>query len=477
MRRTIIHTLLILLSIDAYALKVSSSSGNLSTQIPDKSITSLEVTGTINALDFKFIADSLPQLNDLDISECKIEAFSSNKPVFVNARTFADNTIPAACFAGSGISKITLPNTTKAIGESAFFGCANLENITLPESIDSIAPYAFSSCQRLQSIVIPSAVTSIGAGAFSHCPALSTIKIDDTNRSTNIEIGNEAFLDCPALTGVALGKYVSRIGAKAFSGCNNEAFHISIEGNALKEIGEGAFMNSGIKGFDFSVCPSLTAIPEYAFANSAMASASITDNITHIAEGAFFYNTSLKDINLGECSSSISPLQFAGCKNANTTGITSSTSEIGNYSYYGWEQLHKLVLPEAVSNIGDYAFAQMTSLEKITSTNLTAPGLGDKVFSGITPSAVLLTTKFNANGYKTAEQWKDFMHTLNGDADNSKEININDITTVISNICGKSQKNFLFEAADANVDEKVDETDITTIVDTIMGNSNTISDK
>jgi len=291
------------------------------------------------------------------------------------------------------------------------------------------------------------------------------------------EIGKEAFLDCPSLTEVILGKSVNRIGAKAFSGCNNEAFHISIEGNVLKEIGEGAFMNSGIKDFDFSICPSLTTIPEYTFANSAITSASITDNITHIAEGAFFYNTSLKDINLGECSSSISPLQFAGCKNANTTGITSLTNEIGNYSYYGWEQLHKLVLPEAVSNIGDYAFAQMTSLEKITSTNLTAPDLGDNVFSGINPSNVLLTTKIDANGYKTAEQWKDFMHTLNGDADGSKEININDITTVISNICGKSQKNFIFEAADANVDERVDETDITTIVDTIMGNSNTISDK
>lgn len=467
MLKPILYIALSLATFSAQAITINCTAGKLSETVSDKTVVSLDINGTINAFDFKFIADSLTQLQTLNMGKCTIEACESSKPIFVNARSFASNTIPTACFAGSHIANITLPASATVIGESAFFGCDNLEHIVLPEQIDSIAAYAFSA-SGIKDITLPASVTHVGEGAFSHCTALSAVTISDNSRKANITIGKEAFIGCTALASANLGKSVSEIQQRAFSGCSNEALTITVGENcALATIGEGAFMGSGISTFNFANCPKLKVIPKYAFATSHLREVAIPESITHISEGAFYYGTHITSIDLGNCASSISALQFAGCNGATTTGINHDTNEISNYAFYGWNQTNKLVLPEAMASIGDYAFANMTSLEKITSINSEAPALGEAVFSGITPSNVLLTTKADAAGYRTGEQWKDFKHTLNGDADNNSEININDITTIVSHINGKTPNNFLYEAADANVDDAVNDSDVSTVVSTI----------
>ena len=51
-------------------------------------------------------------------------------------------------------------------------------------------------------------------------------------------------------------------------------------------------------------------------------------------------------------------------------------------------------------------------------------------------------------------------------------ININDIVAIISHLNGKTPANFLFEAADANVDESVNDTDLENVL-SIIANSET----
>ena len=463
---------LCLTAFNALAVTIESASGQLASLISDKSITELQVSGTINAVDFKFIADELTSLQSLDIINATITAYSSSNTLFANARSFDDNTIPVGCFASSTLQSVALPASLSVIGEGAFLSCNNITSITLPESLDSIAPYAFSACEHLAAVVIPASVKVVGEGAFSHCTALSSVTV--TDGSTDLKIADKAFYGCTTLASANIANRTVSIGNYAFCDCTGENFAIVTGSNSrLSSIGENAFQNSALKAFDFAKYPKLVNIPQYAFANTKLQSISVPDNITFIGEGAFFGNGDLTNIDLASNSASISKLLFAGCNPVDATGMTDQTTEVGEYAYYGCNQINKLIIPENVTYIGKYAFGNMSQLAKVTSVNTTAPSLGEAVFSGISTPDVLLTTKIAATGYREGDQWKDFNFTLNGDASNNGDININDITSIISHIKGSTPKSFLLEAADANVDNDVDQADVTDVLNIIINSSTT----
>lgn len=71
----------------------------------------------------------------------------------------------------------TIKEGTKAIADSAFFGCVSLTDITIPNNVTTINYYVFAHCEALTSVVIPNSVTSIGYEAFFNCFALIDITI------------------------------------------------------------------------------------------------------------------------------------------------------------------------------------------------------------------------------------------------------------------------------------------------------------
>ena len=79
-----------------------------------------------------------------------------------------------AFFAHTELKTITLPETIKSIGASAFFGCA-LTKIELPYTLKEIGPMAFAGCILLTEIVIPESVTRMGENVFERCSNLQRI--------------------------------------------------------------------------------------------------------------------------------------------------------------------------------------------------------------------------------------------------------------------------------------------------------------
>lgn len=70
---------------------------------------------------------------------------------------------------------MTIPNSVKSIGWTAFSGCSGLTNVNIPNSVTGIGGYAFAGCSGLTSVTIGSGITGIGEKAFGSCPELSDV--------------------------------------------------------------------------------------------------------------------------------------------------------------------------------------------------------------------------------------------------------------------------------------------------------------
>lgn len=79
-------------------------------------------------------------------------------------------------FAGcDGLRSVTLGKGLESIPYSAFSGCVSLKEIRLPESVTLIAENAFEECEGLVSVMMHSGLTVIEDGAFRFCDALTTV--------------------------------------------------------------------------------------------------------------------------------------------------------------------------------------------------------------------------------------------------------------------------------------------------------------
>ncbi len=74
------------------------------------------------------------------------------------------------------ITKITLPEGLKKIGESAFDDLVSLESVNIPKTVRSIGEYAFRDCSSLKTVIVPNGVKDIDANAFSMLHSIGSLE-------------------------------------------------------------------------------------------------------------------------------------------------------------------------------------------------------------------------------------------------------------------------------------------------------------
>ena len=146
MRRYLLLTAFVLAFILCYGATglVFNTAGNLCSNLPSKGVTSVMITGTMDARDFKYIADSLDRLKEVNMANVTIVACETTVPLFGNQTSYAAGEIPATSFFGKHLTAVVLPARTTAIGYAAFAGCERLKSISLPPALTTIGSYAFS---------------------------------------------------------------------------------------------------------------------------------------------------------------------------------------------------------------------------------------------------------------------------------------------------------------------------------------------
>ncbi len=105
-------------------------------------------------------------------------------------------------FAGSNITKISIPSGYKVIGGYAFSDCLNLSSIEWANTLTTISQGAFSGCTGLyNTIILPDSVTSVETRAFEYCSNLSVVDLGEkcsyyeTSFSANIIVNGGNKID------------------------------------------------------------------------------------------------------------------------------------------------------------------------------------------------------------------------------------------------------------------------------------------
>ena len=404
----------------------------------------------------------------------------------------ATNTLLAGCM------NTTIPNTITGIGELAFWYCTELTRIVIPNSVTNIGDNAFEMCSGLTSIVIPNSVTSIGIGAFAKCKSLASIIIPHSV----INIGNSAFSRCSGLTEVTIGYSVTGIGNSAFANCsaltsvtcfattppgigNEETFPSSVTDQATLYVpvrSVEAYQRHNYWGAFYQIVG--TNIIDDFEVNGIYYHA-LTDKMAIVIQrpdGDSYY---CGDIVIPD-SISYQDMQFAvvgiddgafeDCYELTSVVIGDAVETIGEEAFQGCTGLTSVTIGSNVTSIGAKAFNYCNALQTVTCRGIVPPVMANSnCFSSASYNhATLVVPRKAFETYQATDYWYRFAYVEcwgsagPGDVDGNGNINVKDVSILISYLLGNNVDGFDEEYADLNGNGRVDIGDVSALINILL---------
>ena len=256
------------------------------------------------------------------------------------------------------MSRISSLGSVTSIPTCGFQGCTALSYVELPSTLTNIGNNAFDGCALLPNISIPRAVTSIGSNAFNNCSTLSTVNITDLEAWIDITFGD------------ANATPVRPNGHLVLNGTNVASYTFPSGTTSVKNV---VFRNvSDLTTVSF---PSSTvSIGDYAFNNCI--NLETVDNLTGITGlGKFCFAGCAKLEHLNGQGSTSGEVHlpnlisagdavFQGCNKIKTITSLGALTKIPNRMFNNCKGLTNVVIPNGITDIGDYAFlnAEMDTL-------------------------------------------------------------------------------------------------------------------
>ncbi len=353
----------------------------------------------------------LGYVDGVDLPLLYIPSYIDRKPVVSIAKR--------AFNASKTLTAVYVPSTVKDIGDSAFFGCNNLDRVSIQGGNLKIGNRAFACCRSLKRVVFNGAAAELGDYAFWDC---SKIAIYYTQNVTAIgecafigsglsgeldlrgvkNIKSGAFNGCE-ITSITIGKNLSEIGPSAFFNCDDlNEIKLSDENDEYVYV-DGCLIrrsdNTLVLGLASAVIPeTVVSIGDYAFAyRKNLSEIAIPSSVTAIGSYAFANCENLKTIEVSQSVKSIQSCVFKSCVSLtkatwrtlvsvpdsvfeNCSALTdvklSSVAKIGERAFSGCIGLKEIILPQSLTEIGEYAF------NKTALASITLPQSIDKVGNG-----------------------------------------------------------------------------------------------
>ena len=333
------------------------------------------------------------------------------------------------------ITSVSIPNSVTKIGYGAFYRCSSLKSIKVPNGITVIGDNTFNGCSSLETVTIPYDVNSIGGAAFAGCknlrevycypatcPEMGANVFHDSNianatlyvleSSSNLysstapwsEFGSIQNLDVAIIqpdytftaitvdgvqmrfritdlqdkTAEVYGYYVNRTATA-------REYFPAISRDASKAIiPSSVYTNNG----EYTI----TGISNNAFYGCKMNSIYIPSSISSIGYDAFKQCTSLEKVIIPDIAAWCSvkfvlrngtiyqnnnPLNIGHLYSDEITEVTElvipeGVTDIGDYVFMGCSKLLSVKMPASIQSIGKSAFEGCSALEKVIITDVAA---------------------------------------------------------------------------------------------------------
>ena len=430
------------------------------------------------------IGENVSNISNYAFSNCDKLSMVTINNKHVISKTYTTSYNLATIF-GVQVKQYKLGTTIDAIGDYTFYNCTAMESLIMPNHVTKIGDSAFYNCSGLQSINIPSSITSIGGDAFDGCTSLTKVIAGDVSAWCRITFS----------TASANPLYYAK---HLYSNKGTEITNIQIPNN-ISDIGSFLFYNagsittltipSGIKSIGNSAfygCENLADVSINS--NSIMSTTySSTSNLSTI------FGSQVKSYTIGAGINKIGDYTFYGCNEMSSVLIPNNIKAIGNYAFYNCKKLASIKIPYELTSIGEYAFsnckvlnnvtlpAKLSSIGnyafhggKVTSLlNLAQGCCNELTFKGLDNSSVIYTysteiptIKKNFSGtiialdkdvYKTSVNnlyFRGFDFVVKNDADNSMTHKI--INTTINEQPISPNENGVYEVRDLNYNTNYD---------------------
>lgn len=274
------------------------------------------------------------------------------------------------------LQRITIGSKVTFLYNHLFHNCDKVTTIDIPASIANIYGNAFDDCSSLASTTFHNATghtLALGDYAFRNCAALPEV----TFPQQLVSIGNYTYAQCPLLKTLSFPAMLQSIGNYAFAECTGLTQLTFKDSGKSVKLGYGARSNSGTSYLDNMPL----------FGNSSLTYLYIGRNINYTAGEKYgyspFYNQSfLTDVRFSQ-SGTVSYCKdylLYKVNNCKTLTLPESLTSIGNWTFRGMAALESIVIPNAVTEMGTYAFADDTSL-KSAKLSTSCPWLKEGLFS------------------------------------------------------------------------------------------------
>ena len=254
-----------------------------------------------------------------------------------------------------------------AVGEGCFEGNTTVVSIKLNSEIVTVKDRAFKDCTALKEVTKTESLTALGASAFEGCSALEEFEYPESVTA----VPEKCFAGCTALAEIKEHKNLKNVASDAFQGTAWE----NAQPDGALSFGRVTY---GVKGQvkDIEIPKGVSLIEDYVFLGcDYIETVTLGPDVEEIGLYAFQNCTNLKEVKFDDAIGVLEAGAFKGCSSLITADFSESTlAAIGYEAFADCTSLKEIYIPETLSDIGDFAFANTKFKEIEFGKNVNAVG-------------------------------------------------------------------------------------------------------